>query len=192
MLRVLLDGSQTPVAVWGEGLATAEVPEGVRLRDRLALQPAETLVIWTAPPGVREWEAALATVAPKEVVLVCLDPGLDAPRAFLQRLAGVVKYALREYAGRTRLATLAAATAQTEWAVRLGLRWLAARGQVAFDAEGSRVVLRPAGDGTAAEDRERIERQLWAELHESAAYRAYLRAADADRLVNKVPLAPLL
>ena len=39
-------------------------------------------------------------VAPREVVLVCLDPGLDAPRAFLRRLAGLVKYALREYGGR--------------------------------------------------------------------------------------------
>jgi hypothetical protein len=52
-----------------EGLATAYVPEGIRLRDRLALQPAEILVIWTAPPGVQEWEEAMVAVAPKKVAL---------------------------------------------------------------------------------------------------------------------------
>jgi single-stranded-DNA-specific exonuclease len=191
VLRSLVDEVGSAALVLGEGLAAADVPEGMQLRDRRALQPADTLIVWTAPPGVQEFEEALAAVAPQEVVLVCLDPGLDA-RAFLQRLAGVVKYALREYGGRTRLATLAAATAQTEWAVRLGLRWLAARGQVAADVEGGRVRLRSqrlrwSGQAAAVQVRE-IEGRLWAELQETAAYRAFLRAADAERLVNESAL----
>jgi hypothetical protein len=109
---------------------------------------------------------------------------MDAPRAFLQRLAGLVKYALREYRGRTHLATLAASTAQTEWAVRLGLQWMEARGQIGLDLRGSRVMLWAPGKAAAAQV-QRIRGQLLAELQETAAYRAYLRAADAGRLVNE-------
>jgi single-stranded-DNA-specific exonuclease len=189
MLRALLDDSPSPRCVWGEGPDVGRLPEGVDRLDRRALRPAATLVVWTAPPSVTEWEAALAAVAPQEVVLVCLDPGMDAPRAFLRRLAGMVNYALREYGGQTRVSTLAAATAQTEWAVRLGLRWLAARGQVMVELEGSRVRLRPASGGLANVDRgdrerEPLEAQLRSELQEAAAYRAYMREADAKRLVN--------
>jgi len=118
-------------------------------------------------------------------MLICLDPGLDAPRAFLQRLGALVNYALREYRGRTELEGLAAATAQTEWAVRLGLQWLAAHGQITFEVEGGRVALRSDGGRASAEDRERIEGRLLAELQETAAYRAYLRTANAHRLVNE-------
>jgi hypothetical protein len=149
------------------------------------LRPARTLIVWTAPPSVELWEEALAAVAPQEVVLVCLDPGMDVLRAFLERLAALVKYALRGYRGRTGLPELAAAAAQTERAVHLGLLWLAARGQIALDVEGGRVLLRPAGPDARAEGRDWIEGSLLAELQESAAYRAYLRVANADRLVNQ-------
>ena len=189
MLRAWIDESQATPCVWGEGLQAASLK--VELRDRRSLHPAETLIVWTAPPGVAEWEEALAAVAPQRVVLVCIDPGLDAPRAFLQRLAGAVKYARRAYQGRTRLVTLAAATAQTEWAVRLGLYWLAARGQVAVEIEGSEVRLRLDGGempNRDRKDRERLEGQLRTELQETAAYRAYVREADAERLVNGTAL----
>jgi hypothetical protein len=184
MLSAWIDQGQETLCVWGEGHPADNVPTGVEVRDRRSLRPAETLIVWTAPPGVAEWEEALAAVAPQRVVLVCIDPGMDAPRAFLQRLAGTIKYAQRAYRGRTRLSTLAAATAQTEWAVRWGLRWLAARGQIGLDVDGDRVTLQPAGTGGTPGDREWIEGRLRAELQETAAYRAYLRAADAERLVN--------
>jgi hypothetical protein len=185
LLRALVDGSKAPTVVWGEALAPAGEAVGVACQDRRSLRPAKTLIVWTAPPSVEQWEKALATVAPQEVVLVCLDPGMDAPRAFLQRLAALIKYTLREYRGRTGLPELAAATAQTDRAVRLGLQWLAARGQIALDVEGGRVRLRPAGAGARAKGRDRIEGSLLAELQESAAFRAYLRVANADRLVNQ-------
>jgi single-stranded-DNA-specific exonuclease len=183
ILRAWIDESQDTPCVWGEGFESGSL-EGVHVRDRRLLQPAETLIVWTAPPGVAEWEEALATVAPRRVVLVCIDPKMDAPRAFLQRLAGACKYAARAYQGWTRLSTLAAATAQTEWAVQLGLHWLAAWGQIGVEVDGDQVTLRPAVEGGAPGEREQIEGQLQAELQETAAYRAYVHEADAGRLVN--------
>jgi hypothetical protein len=69
--------------------------------------------------------------------------------------------------------------------VRLGLEWLAARGQIAVRINSERVALQPAGEAPDAERTRQIEASLAAELQESAAFRAYLRAADADRLLNK-------
>jgi hypothetical protein len=183
-LEALVAESQRTSCVWGEGAPGEVKPAGVQIDDRQALRPAERLVVWTAPPSVDEWEEALATVAPQEVVLVCLDPGMDVPRAFLKRLAALCNYTVRAYGGQTALSTLAAATAQSEWAVRLGLQWLAARGQLSFQVAGSRVRLGPAEEGGQGTDRERIEGLLAAELQETAAYRAYLRTANAQRLVN--------
>jgi hypothetical protein len=174
-------GQEDGTLVWGEGLPS---PDRVPLCDRHALRDSRCLVLWTSPPSPDELLAALEEVSPQEVVLLCIDPGLDVPRAFLRRLSGLVKYALREYGGQTRLSTLAAAMAHTRWAVHLGLQWMAARGQISMTDEGDRILLasiraRADDDATA-----RLEGQLAAQLEETAAYRGYVRAADPGRLVN--------
>ena len=114
--------SQSGVQVWAEGEARRELGG----QDRGQLAPADTLVIWTIPPGRAELQAALNQVKPKEVVLFADDPGMDQFDAFLQRLAGLAKHALRTADGLVSVQRLAAATAQREAAAWLGLRWLAA------------------------------------------------------------------
>jgi single-stranded-DNA-specific exonuclease len=175
--------------VWGEATPTVTAPEGVPLHGRHTLTEADTLVVWTVPPGPGEFHAALERVSPRQVVLVGIDPGLDAPRAFLERLAGLVKYALREYGGRTALSILATAMAHSEHAVRLGLEWMRQGGQIDVTWDGDQVVLfAPVGRGQQEVDPESSSvapGQLRAVLEETAAYRAYWREADADRLVNR-------
>ena len=112
------------VAVWREGEGAGDIPG----HDRWNLPRAATLVIWTAPPGPAELRAALAQVEPARVCLFGRDPGADTPDAFIRRLTGLVKHALNARGGRAPIAPLAAATAQRETTVRLGLAWLAARG----------------------------------------------------------------
>jgi single-stranded-DNA-specific exonuclease len=175
--------SAADLLVWGEG---TRAPAGVPLSDRHALKESETLVLWTAPPGPEELYAALASVSPRLVVLVGIDPGLDTPRAFLQRLAGLVKYALREYGGQTRLSELAAAMAHDTSTVRLGLEWMACKGQVDVVCEGDRVELKPAFDRIVDETAQEhvVRGRLLAQLEEAAAYREYFISADAGRLIH--------
>jgi single-stranded-DNA-specific exonuclease len=187
VLAGLLDGDEQPV-VWGEGAPSADVPDGLRLRDRTKLVQAETLIVWTTPPGPDEFYAAIEAVAPRRVVLVGLDPGLDALPAFVRRLAGLVKYALSMYGGRVRLSVLAAAMAHSEYTVRLGLEWMRQRGQIKVASEDGQVALAPPAR-TASEQGEAgqehvVQGQLQALLAETAAYRAYWMEADARRLVN--------
>ena len=177
--------SRDGVAVWAEAGDRAAV-DG---RDRRELTAAAELVIWTAPPGPEELRAALAAVGPERVTVFARDPGLDDAPAFLGRLAGLVKRALRADEGRVELATLAAATAQREATVRRGIAWLAAKGQVTVVAdEGEAMVLAPGGTPDPAKvDRETMKLQEL--LAETGAYRAHFRRAEDVELLIR-PYAP--
>ena len=136
------------VAVWREGEDARDIPG----HDRWDLPQAATLVIWTAPPGPAELRAALAQVGPVRVCLFGRDPGADTPEAFLRRLTGLVKHALNARAGRAPIAQLAAATAQREATVRIGLAWLAARGHIRITSETGGEMQLATGDGLSAPD----------------------------------------
>jgi len=186
-LRALLAAGQA--MVWSEGGEEAGAPGLPRHR----LAPAARLIIWTAPPGPAELRQALRRVKPQTVYLFAADPGLDQPAAFMRRLAGLVKYALKQGDGRARISELAAALAAREGTVRLGLRWLVEAGQVRCDAPAAgeeataggddEIVLAP-GDGVRRPAAEPVAARLADLLAETAAYRAYFAAAAAEKLIH--------
>ncbi len=147
--------------------------------SRDELTPGAPLAVWTSPPGARQWAAALERVAPAKIYLFAIDPGADQPQAFLARLAGLVKFALRAKGGQTRLAALAAATAQREETVRMGLLWLEAKGHISGDwrVEGEEraadEVRFGPGSGQESADLAEIAAELKAMLDETAAYRRF-------------------
>lgn len=168
--------AESDVVVWREGAIAAEI-EGY---DRRHLPRGSTLVIWTIPPGLSELRGALARVQPTRVYLFADDPGTDRPEAFLHRLAGVVKHVLRNRGGHALLDELAAATAQRRVAVEAGLAWLAGRGHIVIEAQtDEEVKLTPeTGAERASVEQRALTVRLEAALAETAAYRAYYRAAD--------------
>ncbi len=169
------------VVVWAEAAAKGEV-EGA---DRIELGSSEGLVIWTVPPGWRELQGVLKAVAPTTVYLVGVDPGMDDPEQFLRRLAGLVKTALTASEGRVNLARLAAATAQREAAVSLGLDWLVERGHVSIvEDEDEEIVLAP-GSGVPGGDVKAAAARLRSLLHETAAYRRHFSTAASDTLLAR-------
>ena len=174
---------QGDVAVWREGEGVGDIPG----YDRWNLPQATALAIWTAPPGPAELRAALAQSGPAKVCLFGIDPGADTPEAFIRRLTGLVKRALNARDGRAPISALAAATAQRETTVRLGLAWLAARGHIRVASEtGGEVQLMPSdGSSTPDADFKALEARLRAALAETTAYRAYFREADAAALVRR-------
>lgn len=171
-----------PVATFGEG----EVSTALQCQDRRSLQPAITLAFWTAPSSPSEVRAALAAVRPERVALFAVDPGLDGPEPFLRRLAGLVKYVLKARDGRVAGAELAAAMAQRELVIHLGLAWLAAQGSLTVGEENDGVLQLARGSGhLASEDvRALAAARLSAALQETAAFRAHFRTADRDALIR--------
>jgi single-stranded-DNA-specific exonuclease len=171
--------AETELAVWAEAQAEA-LPEG---RDRRQLPPAAALAIWTTPPGASELAAVLQQVAPQRVILFAVDPPTGAPEAFLKRLGGLVKYAVRRRQGQASLAALAAAAAQRELAVRRGLEWLHAAGHVTLLGIQGDLARLADGPGSPPADPGPAWQALRAVLSETAAYRAHFARAAAETLL---------
>jgi single-stranded-DNA-specific exonuclease len=174
------------VQIWAEG----SVPAGLVTSTRQQLVPGPRLAIWTPPPGPRELQAALDRVQPEQVILFATDPGVlgpgpDEEEAFLQSLAGMVKYALRTREGQVQLEAAAARLAHRTSTVMAGLEYLAARGAVEVIERGDDSW--QLGKRTGFRDPQAAElarATLSALLAETSAYRAYARDVPAAALVS--------
>jgi single-stranded-DNA-specific exonuclease len=172
--------SQDGLQVWAEAGAKREV--GGLDRDELA--SSRKLAIWTTPPGAQELRGVLGKVSPETVYVFGVDPGLEKPQAFLERLAGLVKGALSVHEGGVSVSTLAAAMAEREATVRLGLDWLVERGHIAIvDEEADQIQLAP-GSGMPGQDVDAATARLRSLLGETAAYRKHFSRAHEDALLN--------
>jgi single-stranded-DNA-specific exonuclease len=176
--RVMALVARGDAQVWIEG----SVVEGLPGRGRHALAPAGTLVVWSAPPGPRELDAALAAVSPRAVAWCGVTSAEDRIEPFLRRMAGLLKHDLSQRQGQVYLPALAAACGQRLATVRKGIEWLAARGQIVIEKwEGDDVVIAWGnGEKQVAPD---LETELRVLLSETAAYRVYFQRADPKRLM---------
>jgi single-stranded-DNA-specific exonuclease len=168
--------TQEGLVLWCEGDALGRL-DG---KDRAALQPAPTLVIWTTPPGPQELQAALEKVHPVKVVLFAVDPEDSGAQGFLQRLIERINQSLKNREPAT-LAQLAGATAQRESAVRLGLNLLQALGKLSVRFTDGQPEFSPAS-GSDATKAEALQDQLIAVLSETAAYRRYFKSTPPENL----------
>jgi single-stranded-DNA-specific exonuclease len=165
----ILKRANLPTMIWAEG----EQKKAIGGVDRNGLQPAKALVIWTIPPGGAELHRAIEIVKPEKVYLFAIQPGTDEPKAFLERLIGLVKFAINQRGGKVTLAEMAAAAAQREATVCLGLEWLAAGGRFGLSIEGQQVQL----TGQTSQANPYLQQELLTALkgllEETTAYRAF-------------------
>ncbi len=166
-----------------QGLASSQGLKCSELATRQELAACPALAIWTTPPGPEELAAALKQASPQVVYLFGVDPETADLAAFLNRLAGLVKYALNNQEGQVDLPKLATATAQREAAVRAGLAWLAAHGDVAIVAEEDGVLMLTAGKQARTGEMAQNTETLKALLTETAAYRDYFHKTRKENLL---------
>lgn len=117
-----------PCVLWAEGGALADLQP----QHRLALTPAPTLIVGTAPPDHATWQAVLAHVQPRTVIVYGLLAEVDTAETFLRRLGGLTKFVLTQTPPTAPLNLLAARLAHTSATVRHGLRWWQAQGAWQF------------------------------------------------------------
>ncbi len=177
--------------VWAEGESIQylrqRLPE-VRLISRFSYQTAPGLVIWNPPCSQSDLSLVLEGVQPEGIYLFNVSTGAIQPVSFLERLAGLVKFALRAKQGRVELKQLAIATGQSLLTVRLGLDWLVAKGYIKIDMdEGQHLtlqagngleldappVLKPGTPSTPRKPSERLSSQIAALMDETTAFRNY-------------------
>lgn len=166
--------------VWCEAEAAAHLSG----RNRLELSHAETLAIWTIPPSSKELQLVLEKVSPEKVYIFAQNPGMDAIEALLNRLAGLLKFALNQHQGKIQVTKLAANSAQKETAVRVAIAWLQAKGLFSVMEEDNDTLRIGEGTNQTAESLPQITLQLKTLLAESTAYRTHFLKADKDQLIS--------
>jgi single-stranded-DNA-specific exonuclease len=170
--ELIADGN---VQVWAEGL---EPPAGVGARTRIELEPCLRLAVWTAPPGPREWQAALDRAEPEEAIFFGLDPGLDEREEFLHNLSALVRYALRTKKGEFELERAAARLGHRASTIAAGLEHLAAAGTLTIIERREETWRLKAGTGNkVGELCDLTSASLDGYLDETSAYRKNFRRA---------------
>jgi single-stranded-DNA-specific exonuclease len=169
------------IQIWCE----AESIPGINCSDRYELiGTSKTLAIWTIPPGPAELLSVLDKVLPETVYLFGINPDLDQPEAFLRRLSGLIKYALKTNEGRIDLSELAAASGHRIRTIRAGINWLEAHGHIkVIESDGDVLVIQD-GQKITTENARQTAQLLKALLEETAAFRNYYLRADKTVLIN--------
>jgi hypothetical protein len=166
--------------IWAEGEDFSTLG-GIGGTDRLGLIQSPVLIIWTAPAGPNELAQAILAVNPERIYVFAVEPLTAGLRAFLGRLAGMVKYDLRARGGHVNVRRLAAALGHREATIRAGLDLLVARGQLSIvEVDEDSLVVHAGGEPLA--DIEHVESRLQRLLDETAAYRRHFRSAPTEVL----------
>ena len=164
--------------IWSEG---ADKSKG---KSRFDLHPADEFAIYTTPPSPIELRKALEIVKPKVIYVFAVPPAEEKPEEYLNRLAGLCKYAINQRSGKATVHELAAAMASRESAIEIGLQWLAAGGHLSVNVEEDEVVL----SAEKAEVNQYLQKELYTALkgvlNETAAYRKYFSSADLKALIQ--------
>ncbi len=163
-------------------------PKGKRFTPDVA--PAEKLVIWQAPPGQDILAQLLATTQPEVIYMVARPGPYDTLPTFIKQLMGLIKYSLSHYGGRLEIETLALAMGHRPATIRLGLQWLAGQGKLRVIAplgsadpiQTEDILVVRANQEPATAQIDGLTEMLLDLLHETAAYRNFVRQANLSAL----------
>ena len=167
-------------AIWAEG----RVPPGISTANRVGLQPNQLLVVWSIPPGPREFKQALDAVRPARILLLGHASTLDKPADFLRELSGMALFSVNKKGGWFEISRAAAACGQRTIAVRLGIKCLCANGQLQIIRNSDPDRFQLALSGSFTSDLDLIDSDLGLILKETDAYRQYYLRARPDLIIS--------
>ena len=167
---------QPSTLIWAEG---AEKAKG---KSRFDLHQSDEFVIYTTPPSPVDLRKALEIVKPKTISVFAIPPAEEKPEVYLNRLAGLCKYAINQRGGKATVHELAAAMASRESAIQIGLDWLAAGGQLLVSIEEDIISLSAAKQEKNPYLQAELFIALKGILNETSAYRKYFATVDLKTL----------
>ncbi|MCU0487804.1 MAG: single-stranded-DNA-specific exonuclease RecJ [Anaerolineales bacterium] len=187
--------------VWAEGDAVELLAsKGIAAVGRAGLVEEVPLAVWTPPPGPEVLQAVIQRTRPGTIYLFSVMPRSDDFNYFLNRLAGMVKFCLRQEGGQALLVRLAAGLAQREITVLKGLEWMREAGYLRWTEpqpgqlrleQPERLTLE--SENPAEQKRPRqlssaggAEASLKLLLEETRFYRNYYARVEGSRLVSGI------
>jgi hypothetical protein len=128
----------------------------------------------------------LEVVRPKMIDVFAIPPMEEKPEDFLNRLAGLCKFAINKREGRATIRELAAAMAAREVAVQIGLDWLGASGELTVTMEEDTVKLTAGKQEKNPYLQAELFVALRGVLNETSAFRKFLASTkDLKGLLNQ-------
>jgi len=178
-LQASLLNLQPATLIWAEG------PDQSIGSSRLELHPSDELTIYTTPPSATELRRVLEIVKPKTIYVFGVSPSEQKPDEFINYLAGLCKFVLNQRRGVTKISELAPASAARESAIRIGLEWLAASGQINVNVGEDEVTLSRETQEKNPYLQAELFTALKGVLNETSAYRKYF--ATVNDLKGMIP-----
>ncbi len=167
---------QPSTLVWAEGT------EKTKGKSRFDLHQSDEFAIYTTPPSPVDLRKALEIVKPKTIYIFAIPPAEEKPEDYLNRLAGLCKYAINQRGGKATVHELAAAMASRKSAIQIGLDWLAAGGQLWVSIEEDIISLSVVKEEKNPYLQAELFIALKGILNETTAYRKYFATVDLKTL----------
>ncbi len=179
--KALKDVLQNPgVEIWKEGTDESTISGS----HRLAIEAAETLVIWTAPPDLETLRDLVKKSQPRKIYWVMRHPVEHDPARFLRSLGQSVKKELKNGNSEFSLQVLAACTGMTRRSVELGLWWHESYGNFRIKKNSEDTLTISAGSVKDIESLRLAEGKLFQELAEIQAFVNHLKLVDLDEFIK--------
>lgn len=167
---------ENSLIIWGENAQEEEFP----VVDRLHLNIADALVVWTPPPGRTLLEQICKSATPARIYLFNQPSANDV----LSAVKAFIRTALDVNDGWLSIPALAAASAQTETTIRKMIEYFVANGQLSMLArEVDRVQLARGGTPDSKEKIAQLNTELNYLQEETNAYRRFYTTAKSDILI---------
>lgn len=150
--------------------------------NRLELRPSKTLVVVNCPPNMLTLTRAFLTVNPETLILAGDISNSDSPKNFIDKLRKMVNFARNNNSGLVDVDRMAAAIGQREATVDIGLRWLAAKGEITMIEHPDTSTLIEWGGERNTKLAEVYYSQLIFLLKETYKFRKWYHQLDAKKL----------
>ena len=165
--------------VWAE----SQIPADIQSHTRVNLDCNHTLIVWNVPPSQKTLTEIIAQVKPMVIHFFANPSNNISSQTFMNKLAGLLKYAINQRDGRFSLTQLAIASAQSSEVVRLGLRWLQEKGLFTFSSLLEEDIQVKPGYDLEGSQLDQITHSLTEFWKEYQAWQQFYRTCEANKLV---------
>jgi len=168
------------LSIWKEGSYSLAITGS----DRLAIQPSESLAIWSMPPDIHVLQQIIQLARPRLVYWFLISPVEHQVPGFLRTIGKLVKDGLRRQQQYFDLTNMAIQTATTPELAALGLQWMASSGHFCIIEKSPSSYRLVSGGIVDDRQRARLQVELKRSFDELQSFSSYLMRVDLDRLLE--------
>jgi hypothetical protein len=168
------------VLIFGENISLPNV----NIQNRLNIVKNDVLVIATIPADMEIIKTVITLAQPKEIWLMGINSNSDDMEIFLNRLVGMIRYALSHRQGSVSVEELAAMNSQRIFTIIKGIEWLVAHGDISVITQNNYDFKFREGGGINSQELKIISIDLQSMLKETIAFRHYYLRADPQQLLQ--------